>query len=177
SESNKDIDRDDTQSKTYLWQGDLKYELVNLFTLKQQCGQQTKKSNVSVPFMFIKITFIKIMLRDIKKLAKDPEENDALAKMLEKLDSYYKFGALKNKKECAFLTEGNKFLIIYPIGLLQKIHAFLMTISHISIEDVKNSTIIQIYVNKYLEANLSGQENQLAYFNNICCIKFHIKIQ
>ncbi|KAL5665100.1 hypothetical protein ACJX0J_025208 [Zea mays] len=36
---NKDIDRvkiDDTQSKTYLWQGDLKYELVNLFTLKQQ---------------------------------------------------------------------------------------------------------------------------------------------
>ncbi|KAL5647089.1 hypothetical protein ACJX0J_003577, partial [Zea mays] len=51
---NKDIDRVKLPSydpegnylfKTYLWQGDLKYELVNLFTLKQQCGQQTKKSN------------------------------------------------------------------------------------------------------------------------------------
>ncbi|KAL5671646.1 hypothetical protein ACJX0J_015952, partial [Zea mays] len=173
SESNKDIDRVKLPSydpegnylfKTYLWQGDLKYELVNLFTLKQQCGQQTKKSNVSVPFMFIKITFIKIMLRDIKNW---------FHVLLEKLDQLdYTLNVF-----CAFLTEGNKFLIIYPIGLLQKIHAFLMTISHISIEDVKNSTIIQIYVNKYLEANLSGQENQLAYFNNICCIKFHIKIQ
>jgi hypothetical protein len=45
-----------------------------------------------------------------------------------------------------FLTEGNKFLvstyeakeIIYPIGLLQKIHAFLMTISHIVLRRTRN---------------------------------------